>query len=233
MISRAVTAIGFALLCAPTFAAADDISTPVPSGAKGASLWTPQDGDTIRFDVLRKGKPFGTHSVTFDVSADGTMKATTDVRLRAGLGPLTVFHYELDSTETWQDGQLVGLKGAVDDNGKEGSVSAARDGQSINVNGTEFAGEVPLGILPASHWNFAQMTASQLLSTEDGELIKVTIVDKGNDTVTVAGKPIQAHHYLMDSKIDVDLWYDAEGRWVKLSFEARGQQIEYVLSSLF
>ena len=50
------------------------------------------------------------------------------------------------------------------------------------------------------------------------------------DTVSVAGKSVEARHYLMDSAIDVDLWYDDQGRWVKLSFVARDQQIDYVLT---
>jgi hypothetical protein len=37
----------------------------------------------------------------------------------------------------------------------------------------------------------------------------------------------------MVSDIDVDGWYDDQGRWVKLAFEARGQQIEYVLSEMY
>ncbi|MEH6488738.1 DUF6134 family protein [Hyphomonas oceanitis] len=227
MIRYALTTVALSLLLGPAWA--DNIPASGP-GLVTENPWQPQDGDRIAFDVLRKGKPFGTHTVSFAVEPNGTLKATTDVRLKAGLGPITVFHYELDATETWKDGTLVALKGAVDDNGKDGSVSAVRAGDELEVNGTEYTGEAPLGILPSSHWNFAQTQAKELLSTEDGELLKVKVIDKGMDTVTVAGKPVDAHHYLMDSAIDVDLWYDDQGRWVKLSFVARDQQIDYVLT---
>ena len=228
MIRHALTTVALCLLLGPAWA--DNIPANGPGTVKEVPSWQPKNGDRIAFDVLRKGKPFGTHTVSFAVDADGTLKATTDVRLKAGLGPITVFHYELDATETWKDGTLVALKGAVDDNGKDGSVSAMRAGDELEVKGTEYTGEAPLGILPSSHWNFAQTRAKELLSTEDGELLKVKVIDKGKDTVTVAGKPVEAHHYLMDSAIDVDLWYDDQGRWVKLSFVARDQQIDYVLT---
>lgn len=231
MIRRALTALALVVLATPAMAdnaASPTLATPTPPPA-----WTPKDGDEISFQVLREGKPFGTHTVAFDIAPDGTLKATTDVRLKAGLGPITLFRYALDATETWKDGQLVALKGAVDDNGDDGSVSAMRVGNVLDVTGTEYTGRVPVGILPSSHWNVAQTLARQLLSTEDGELIEVSVVDKGPDTVMVAGAPVEANRYLMDSDIDVDLWYDAQGRWVKLAFEARGQLIEYVLTESY
>jgi len=231
MIRHTLTALSLALLATP--AHADTAPAPTATPASSSPVWTPKDGDEIRFDVLRNGKPFGSHSVSFGVAADGTLTATTDVRLKAGLGPITVFNYELDATETWNEGLLVGLTGVVDDSGKDGSVQALRDGETLSVKGTEYSGTVPLGILPSSHWNFAQTGASQLLSTEDGELIKVNVQDKGSDTVMVDGQPVDARRYLMDSDIDVDLWYDAQGRWVKLAFEARGQQIEYALTQAY
>ena len=59
------------------------------------------------------------------------------------------------------------------------------------------------------------------------------VVNKGREAIKVGKKTIEANRYLMDSALDVDLWYDDDGRWVKLAFEARGQQIEYVLADLY
>ncbi len=231
MIRLALLGLSLTLLATP--ATADNSPGSTAGTAVRLPVWTPKDGDEIMFQVLRKGQPFGTHTVSFDIAPDGTLKATTGVRLKAGLGPITLFHYALTATETWQDGQLVALDGVVNDNGKDGSVSAARIGKALDVTGTEYTGEVPFGILPSSHWNIAQTQARQLLSTEDGEVIKVEVLDNGPDTVRVGGRTVEAHHFTMDSAIDVDLWYDAQGRWVKLAFEARGQDIEYVLTKAY
>ncbi len=209
---------------------ADDARAPAEGGP---AKWTPKDGDEIRFKVLRKGSPFGTHVVTFDVDPDGTLKATTRVKLKAGLGPITVFNYDLAATETWKDGELVALKGKVNDDGRKGDVVATRDGDELVVDGTIFDGAVPESILPASHWNEAQTDAHRLLSTEDGRLIKVDVIDKGPEDVLAGGQVIRANKYLMDSDIDVTLWYDDAGRWVKLAFSARGQDIEYVLDQAY
>ncbi|MFN7163987.1 MAG: DUF6134 family protein [Hyphomonas sp.] len=208
------------------------VAIPV-SAERSPKSWQPQAGDVISFNVLREGKPFGSHAVRFSEGADGTLVATTKVSLKAGLGPITVFRYQLDATETWLDGQLQKVSGAVNDDGKKGTVSATRKGDAMNVSGTEFKGMAPAGIVPASHWNYAQTQTGKLLSTEDGEILTVKVIPKGRETIKAGNKSIEANRYLMDSALDVDLWYDDDGRWVKLAFEARGQQIEYVLSDLY
>lgn len=208
-------------------------SAGAPAFAAEPAAWQPKAGDVVSFNVLREGKPFGSHTVTFAAGPDGTLTAKTAVSLKAGLGPVTVFRYKLDATETYADGKLVALTGAVNDDGKKRSVKATRSGAVLNVKGSDFTGAAPTGIVPASHWNIAQTKSSQLLSTEDGEIIDVRVTKVGPETIKAGGQSIEATHYKLDSDIDVDLWYDDKGRWVKLAFEARGQQIEYVLDKLY
>lgn len=209
----------------------DQPSSTVAADAPEA--WQPEDGDTIKFTVLRKGKDFGTHSVRFDVEDDGSFIATTNVELKAGLGPITVFRYELTSTETWKNGQLVALEGQTNDDGDRKSVSASLNGDTLQVSGTAYEGTAPAGIIPSSHWNIQEAYSSSILSTETGELLDTDVTRIGNDTLTIGGETVQATHYRLKSDLTVDLWYDDQGRWVKLGFEARGQQIDYVLNSLY
>ncbi|MEM1086600.1 MAG: DUF6134 family protein [Pseudomonadota bacterium] len=199
----------------------------------GTFPWTPQDGDVMDFKVLRKGNDFGTHKISFSGNADGEMKVRSEVSLRAGLGPITAFKYTLDTTETWQDGTLIGLSGTTNDDGDDLTVEATKDGDQLKVSGTEFNGAVPLGILPSSHWHMGQINAEKILSTEDGEILEVTSEKVGTEDVTIGGETVSADRYLLKSDIDLDLWYDTENRLVKLAFEARGQSIEYVLSDLY
>ena len=221
-----ILAIAFGLgLTAAGPVAADNV--PAESGF----VWTPRDGDIIRFDVRRQGKPFGTHEVRFDVLPDGTIKAYTNVKLRAGFGPIPLYRYDLQATERWQDGRLIGLEGEVYKDGKEGSVTAQADGDGIEVDGTGFDGTAPAGIVPASHWNIAQTQASVLLSSENGQLIDVSVRPEGREMLEIAGETVEANKFLLDSDIDVTLWYDDAGRWLKLSFSARGQDIDYVLET--
>lgn len=206
-------------------------AAPVAAGAPAP--WQPEAGDTIHFDVLRKGKPFGTHIVRFSDLEDGGFKATTDVDLKAGLGPLVLFRYSLDSTEVWQGGKLVSLTGETNDDGTRERVEADMSGDMLQVSGSAYQGEAPAGIIPSSHWNIHEAYSSRLLSTESGELLDTEVTRIGRETIKAGGEEIEATHYRLKSDITVDLWYDDQGRWVKLGFEARGQQIDYVLKDLY
>ena len=221
------------LILTPFAAFADSGTTTNAVAENAPQAWQPENGDVIKFDVLRKGKPFGSHEVRFTTSPDGDLEAVTEVSLRAGLGPITVFKYELNSSERWSDGQLVSVVGQTNDDGKKSSVTATREGDRLIVDGTDYQGPAPLDIIPSSHWNIREAFSTSILSTESGELLKVDVTEIGPDTVTVGGQEIPATHYRMKSKLNVDLWYDDQNRWVKLSFEARGQLIEYQLTRLY
>lgn len=196
-------------------------------------IWQPYDGAKISFDVLRKGKPFGKHIVSFDVQDDGAFTATTDVDLKVKIGPFTAFQYRLDSTETWRDGFLTGLSGKTNDDGDKAFVSAVLANGDLTIDGSAFKGSIPAGIIPSSHWNMDQIRSTEMLSTESGEVLAMQIIPKGRETLQIGGQQIEASRFLLDSDIDIDLWYDDAGRWLKLTFDARGQTIEYRLSELY
>ncbi|MBA4228254.1 MAG: hypothetical protein C0456_16700 [Hyphomonas sp.] len=232
MLLRRLVLSASVLMCPLSGAAMAD-NAPVPQPAGITKAWQPAPGDVIRFDVLRKGSPFGSHLVTFDEGPDGALVANTKINLKAGLGPITVFRYDHTASEVWREGQLVEVAGEVNDDGKKASMEAVRNGNSLAVQGTLFSGKVPATVIPASHWNYAQTQTRNLLSTEDGEIYDIKVTPKGREKITAAGREIEANRYLLQSDLDVDLWYDDQGRWVKLAFEARGQQIEYVLSQMY
>ena len=195
--------------------------------------WTATDGAVIDFTVLRKGKPFGTHKLSFKREDNGKLTVTTDVDLQVKFGPITAFKYRLDSVENWADGQLVSLSGKSNNDGRKGEVIAEVADDQLMVEGTKFDGALPLTTSPSSHWNRMQVYQGQMLSTETGEVLDIDVETLGEDVVQVDGQNVQTTHYRLKSDITVDLWYDNQSRWVKLAFEVRGQDIEYVLNSLY
>jgi len=204
---------------------ADLTSMPAP--------WLATDGAVIDFTVLRKGKPFGRHILSFERDEDGELTVTTDVDLQVKFGPITAFKYRLDSVETWMDGQLTALSGTSNSDGRKGKVTATQQGEDLAIDSTKFTGTLPLSIIPSSHWNRLQVYQDQMLSTETGEVLDIDVETIGEETVMVDGQAVPATHYRLTSDLTVDLWYDDQSRWVKLAFEVRGQNIEYVLNALY
>lgn len=221
--------IAASALALTAVAAADETATQTSLPAP----WVASDGTVIDFTVLRKGKPFGSHVLTFERDIDGRLQVTTDVDLQVKFGPITAFKYRLDSVEEWFDGQLVALKGTSNSDGRKGKVDAETEAGALVVESTKFDGILPNTIIPSSHWNRLQVYQTQMLSTETGEVLDIDVEVLGDDQVQVGDQTIDATHYRLNSDLTVDLWYDNQSRWVKLAFEVRGQDIEYVLNALY
>lgn len=197
-----------------------------------AGPWQPADGDRIAFDVLRDGGEFGTHILTFAKSGD-LLTVKTDVQLRVGLGPITLFEYLHDVTERYVAGKLVWVGSRTKNEGKWKTLSAQAGEGGLKVTGEAFKGLLAGIVIPSTHWNEDEMKQRAMFSTETGEMLPMTVKDRGLERVKIGkSATVEARRYDVDSELDASFWYDAEGRWVKCAFETQGSKIEYVLRAL-
>ena len=53
--------------------------------------------------------------------------------------------------------------------------------------------------------------------------------EQGLDTVSTRNGSLRARHYLYSGDLNGEIWYDEDGRWVKLRFRAKdGSMIDYI-----
>jgi hypothetical protein len=193
----------------------------------------PRDGERIAFDVYRQGDTrFGVHEVEFSHDGEDII-AEVNIRLRAGLGPVTVFRYEHNSTERWREGQLLGLSGRTLKDGETFDVQAQYSGGAINVDGLDpelnpVDLEVEPSILSSSHWHGYPVEMERMLNTEHGTVMETEITYMGQVEIEGDGGMITVDHYRLSSDLVVDLYYDLNGRWAGCEFDARGQSVRYV-----
>lgn len=196
----------------------------------GAAVAAPSEAGRTEFEVLRNGEPFGTHVIEVSGAGDD-LRARSTVALRAGLGPLTVFRLEQTCTETWSDGVLAGLACSTLKDGRRTQVRGEVRDNRLHVSGAEGEHWFPLGAFPTSWWTRPPTGAEALIDTETGAPMQVRVTRMGRETITVGGHSVQADRIRVQGTLTVDLWYDAEGRWVGCAFTARGQNIVYRLAS--
>jgi hypothetical protein len=196
-----------------------------------AQSWQPADGARLEFDVFRDGGAFGTHVVAFDREG-GSLTVDTDIQLRVGLGPITLFEYRHDVTERYQDGRLVWVSSRTLNEGKWKTLTAQDVQGGLKVNGSAFRGLLSSPVIPSTHWNQEEMMQAAMFSTETGGMLPIRVKDMGLEQVKVGAATVTARRYFVDSEIDASFWYDAQGRWVKCAFETQGSKIEYVLRRL-
>lgn len=233
LLSIAIIALSLGL---PAFAdnETDATSTSVTPVNDILPIWQPTDVTQINFKVLRKGKPFGRHIINFQPDGNGGFTATNDIDLKVKFGPITAYSYRHDSVETWKDGRLVGLEAKTHKEGGDLVAKASLGEDGLSVTGTNYSGTYRSDIVPATHWNIGQLYRDTMLSTEGGQALDVMVENLGRETLTIDGEEITATKFKLVSDLTVFLWYDDNGRWVRLDFTARGdQKIEYILEDLY
>lgn len=181
----------------------------------------------LGFDVLRNGRPIGSHVVSFE-QAGPKLEVRVAVDLEVRWAGLVMYRYRSRAAETWRDGVLLAAHcETADDYGSYAMRAARRDGRLV-VEGTHGATYIaPEGALVSSHWNAAQLDAP-MISLQDGKLLEFRIDAKGRATIAARGTQVEADHFALSGPHTLELWYDRNRVWSKLrALSWEGSQIEY------
>lgn len=198
-------------------------------GAHAAAY--PADG-ALDFTVLRNGEEIGTHVLCFAASANGGVDVDIETDIEVSMMFVTVYRFEHEGHEHWENGRLASLESRTDDDGEDHELVVTADDDAIRVSDNRVGAERPAGLLPASLWNNGIVAAPQtvLLNTLDGSAMAVSVETLGNEEVRGLAGPVSASHYRLSGDLLRELWYDPQGVLVKVRFSAEdGSNIEYVL----
>jgi hypothetical protein len=209
-------------------ALADSTSIPtqinIPASVDPFELY----GDEMQFDVLRDGDPIGSYLVFFRKQGDA-LQVETRASIQVEVLFASAYRLRYQSLETWRDGALASLTASTNDDGEFSHMEAVRDGASLDVSGMEGKWDAPSTMLPTSHWNMAQIAADTLINTVSGTPNHISVVEAGIETVPMGDATQPARRFIYSGDLDMEAWYDDQGRWVKLRFAAEdGSTIEYI-----
>lgn len=184
-------------------------------------------GDKIVFDVFRDGSQVGTHEVNFRRDGEDIIAETRfEVSIKVLIIP--VYSYLYTSTERWREGKLVTLNASTDDNGDVSTLSVKRENGTLQLTGTGGEYTAADGLYPTTHWNSGVIGSTQVINTITGKINNVEL--QRRDTVPVATKhgDILATHHAYLGDLTTEVWYDDDGKWVKMRFPGKdGVMIEY------
>ena len=196
----------------------------------GSATATPSDPGQTVFEVTRNGAPFGTHTINVSESGD-TLRAQSRIAMRANAGPITMFRLEQTCAETWTGGSLASLTCNTLKDGRRFQVRGERQNNRLRVVGTSGENWFPISAFPSTWWTAPPTSTTTFIDTATGAPLRARVTLVGRESFEAGGQRIQADHYRVAGALTADLWYDANGRWVGCSFIARGQRIEYRLTS--
>lgn len=185
-------------------------------------------GDQVAFDVVRNGSVVGAHVTRFEKQADDLV-VRSSMNIDIGVLFIPVYGFRYNAEETWRDGQLTALDVKVRDGGDDFAFMGQRADQGFRIQQPEKEYAVAGPLLTTNHWNAAVVGYDQVLNTLTGNMNEVRILNQGIETIPVAGGTLKATRYDYTGELrDTSVWYDDQGRWVRLQFLARdGSTIVY------
>jgi len=188
------------------------------------------DGGSLNFAVVRDGTQIGTHVLSFR-QASGRIDVTIKTRISVTFAFITVYRFEHDSHEAWQNGKLVGMETKTYNDGEDHTLLVSPNGAGklrVISDGKELVANP--NSVPASMWNAAFIRTNALMDSLVGKPLKIKIADKGEETVTARGAPVKAHHYSMTGELARELWYDKNRVLVRMALKGKdGSDIKYIL----
>jgi hypothetical protein len=156
----------------------------------------------------------GRQVLTFRCDGDRLVVDTT-VDVAVWMLFFTIYRHEARYRGVWQGDRLVRFESHTDDNGKILEVFArAADGRVI-IEGPNGQSEAPLTVVPNHPWNYDVIARTLLFDPIDGKVLQVHVTDAGEEAIELDGRRITARKYLISGDLELELWYDLGGAWVR------------------
>ena len=181
------------------------------------------------FRVLLDQHEIGTHRYVLNSTADGyslQSEAAFDYRILF----FSVYRYDHHDVEYWRGDCLKSLSSSTTTNGKYESVTAQLSDDGLLVKHNDQQADYNGCIKSFAYWDLNTLKETQLLNSQTGEYLSISVSRMGDETVDVQGSRQQAEHYRITGKeLSIDLWY-VQRKWVGLQAAASGGHVlQYVL----
>ncbi len=185
------------------------------------------------FAIFREGDEIGRHKVRF-TPADKGFRARTEIEVAIKIAFFTAFQFRQMADDLWIDGQLRESRASTDDNGEvsETFIRATGDGLAVEGGEDNRAIQVPLGTMTdLAFWNVGIIRQQALVDTQRVKLTDLAAQPLGTETIDGPYGPVTAERYRCAAKTgrSGDIWFDADGNWVKGTMAVRGEKLDYQL----
>jgi hypothetical protein len=201
-------------------------------GAAAPAWAGTQPGKVWRFDVYVNDKPVGQHEYRLQQQGEQQW-LTSEASFEYKLLYLTLYRYQHQNQEVWQDGCLARIESSTDANGKDYAVFGEAGANGFMLESSKGEAVLPGCVHTFAYWNPQFLQASRLLNTQNGEYLEVAVSEPIEDTIEVMGRQVPAQRYqLTAKKLTLDLWYSPDGEWLGLkSVYDNGRELRYELAS--
>ncbi len=220
------------VLC--SIAAADNSATDLPSPEQlQLFLDKPEQiyGSRAIYRVYRNRKPIGSHTLFFDRQPNELI-VNVEAEMAVKVLGFSLFSRRYQVAEVWSAGELVLMKTSINDS-REGvrTIEAQSRGDYLLIEDSarESTFTSALAEHASNHWHPGVVSARRIFHVLHGRLYQGPPQARGWERVVLDnGDVVSARRFDYLSGFTASVWYDADWRWVKLTFNADdGSTVEY------
>jgi len=175
------------------------------------------------------GKEAGSSQMTVSVQADGTVVMTAKAAVRINRVVFS-YSYDVQATEWWKNGRLVGVKSTANDNGKRTDITGSVEGTQLRVRVNAMERLVRGDVWVNSYWKLADARFHNaqvpVLDGDTGRDFNGQLQYVGPEQITVGGIGMKCFHFRVTGgpSSPVELWYDESHRLLRQEFVEQGHR---------
>lgn len=173
------------------------------------------------------GKKIGQVHYTLERDDQGEIE-TLKTRASMSILGINLYSFSQDLNEHWKSGELQGMEGYTDDDGKKFNVSLERHPDEYSAVLNEKPVTLPHGAFPNSVWHYEITEQSLLFDLIDLKLMKVD-VKKSQETIKIDKKPFDADRFDFAGEWQATLWFDQDQQLLRLKYQVEGRDVVITL----
>ena len=193
-----------------------------------------KDSDEIFFHVYRNNSKIGFHKLKIE-SNQNSKNIEINIDFKVKFLGFNLYDYNHTNFEKWVGNNLVEINSKTNRNGELLNCTFVKNENSSKIEGTYNPTNVPANLISTSYWNvdLVKTKKKTVLNTQDCNLIDLKIDNLG--IKKIYNNKILTTHYKLTGKessnedLNIDIWYDMKGNWVKMIFLKDNSSIEYFL----
>lgn len=185
---------------------------------------------TLSFDVYLDDKKIGLHEVR--ISEEGDEKhVAVQANMQVNLLFITLFRYEHEAKERWQQGCIAELNTKTLDDGEYLEVTGVRLDKGLKVISNQESKVIDDCVRTFAYWDPQLLSSNYLLNTQNGKYESAELILEDEQPFTFNGMTYGQKRYRLNVGEDVviQLWYDLDNSWQALeTMVAGGRKLRYL-----
>jgi hypothetical protein len=172
----------------------------------------------------------GTYTDKVEVNGD-TRRIDTSLRVAVKILGIVVYREEADRTEEWRGARLELFHGVTTVNGKQIDISGKAQGEGFVITAPSGTSVVPANVYTSSPWSVGLPRPGTMMSTKNGKVEPVRVIDDGVAATSVRGTEMLLQHYEIITDKHQEVWSDTKGVPVRFRSEENGGPVDFILKS--